>query len=79
MYLSVETDGGSYEHGNEFSGSVQDREFLDLWQYYQLLKKDSVTRRWLVSLFSENQARFQVLATASMKITVFEMLRRVVW
>jgi hypothetical protein len=32
---------GSYEHGNEPSGSVKGDEFLDQMNDYQLLKKDS--------------------------------------
>jgi hypothetical protein len=34
---------GSCEHGNELSGSINDREFLNQLSDYQLLKKDSAS------------------------------------
>jgi hypothetical protein len=36
---------GLCENGNELSGSIKSREFLDYLSDYQLLKKDSVPWR----------------------------------
>jgi hypothetical protein len=40
---------GSYEHGNEPSGSIKRREILEWLNYRRLLKKDSDPWRYLVS------------------------------
>jgi hypothetical protein len=35
-------------HGTKFSGSIKGEEFLNQLSNYQVLKKDSVPRSWLV-------------------------------
>jgi hypothetical protein len=43
---------GYVEHGNEPSDSIKGQEFLDMFRNYQLLKEDSATWIWLVSLLA---------------------------
>jgi hypothetical protein len=43
---------GCCEHGNEPSGSVKGKEFLDKLSYYELLNKDSAPYTSLVNVMS---------------------------
>jgi hypothetical protein len=42
---------GSFEHGNEPSGSIKCSEILRKLRDWQLLKKDSVPSSWLIGWF----------------------------
>jgi hypothetical protein len=40
MHLPQDPEAGSCDHGNETSGSIKRRSFLDNLSNYQLLKRD---------------------------------------